>query len=99
VKTEGFFVPFSKKGVNNTGRRIFKGMENGDKSKDFLRFQVNRKVTNLYKNFLFMVEDLYNSGDLDEESFQRIRKRILDYGNDTIREIEENLDNFEFKLK
>jgi|TARA_B100001105_G_C22345240_1_gene423139 nucleoid-associated protein YejK len=74
-------------------------MENGDKSKDFLRFQVNRKVTNLYKNFLFMVEDLYNNREIDEETFQRIRKRILDYGNDTIREIEENLDNFEFKLK
>jgi nucleoid-associated protein YejK len=92
-------VPFSKKRVINTGRRILKGMENGDKSKDFLRFQVNRKVTNLYKNFLFMVEDLYNSGEISEESFQRLRKRILDYGNDTIREIEENLDNFEFKLK
>ena len=74
-------------------------MENGDKSKDFLRFQVNRKVTNLYKNFLFMVEDLYDSGEISEESFQRLRKRVLDYGNDTIREIEENLDNFEFKLK
>ena len=74
-------------------------MENGDKSKDFLRFQVNRKVTNLYKNFLFMVEDLYNNREIDEETFQRIRKRILDYGNDTIREIEENLDNFDIELK
>lgn len=74
-------------------------MENGDKSKDFLRFQVNRKVTNLYKNFLFMIEDLYNSGEISEESFQRLRKRVLDYGNDTIREIEENLDSFDFKLK
>jgi nucleoid-associated protein YejK len=92
-------VSFSKKCVINTGRRILKGMEHGDKSKDFLRFQVNRKVTNLYKNFLFMVEDLHDSGEISEESFQRLRKRVLDYGNDTIREIEENLDNFEFKLK
>lgn len=76
-----------------------KGMDNGNKSKDFLRFQVNRKVTNLYKNFLFMVEDLYNSKEISEESFQRVRKRVLDYGNDTIREIEENMENFEFKLK
>lgn len=74
-------------------------MDNGNKSKDFLRFQVNRKVTNLYKNFLFMVEDLYNSKEISEESFQRVRKRVLDYGNDTIREIEENMENFEFKLK
>ena len=88
-------MPSSKKCVINIGRRILKGMENGDKSKDFLRFQVNRKVTNLYKNFLFMVEDLHNSGEIEEESFQRLRKRILDYGNDTIREIEENLDSFD----
>ena len=46
-----------------------------------------------------MVEDLHNSGEIEEESFQRLRKRILDYGNDTIREIEENLDSFDFKLK
>ena len=37
--------------------------------------------------------------DIPEEEFQRIRKRILDYGNDTIIEIDENLDNFEIKLK
>lgn len=74
-------------------------MDNGNKSKDFLRFQVNRKVTNLYKNFLFMVEDLYNSKEISEETFQRVRKRVLDYGNDTIREIEENMENFDFKLK
>lgn len=74
-------------------------MDNGNKSKDFLRFQVNRKVTNLYKNFLFMVEDLYNSKEISEETFQRVRKRVLDYGNDTIREIEENMENFDVKLK
>ena len=75
-------------------------MENGNKSKDFVRFQINRKVTNLYKQFLFILEDLDGDGyDIPEEVFQKHRKRVLDYGNDTIREIEENLDNFEIKLK
>jgi hypothetical protein len=37
--------------------------------------------------------------DIPEEEYQRIRKRILDYGNDTIREMEENLENFDIKLK
>ena len=75
-------------------------MEKGDKSREFINFQIQRKVVNLYKNFLFMLEDLKDQGyDIPEEEFQRIRKRILDYGNDTIREIDENLDNFEIKLK
>jgi hypothetical protein len=84
------------------GKRIQprRSMEKGDKSREFINFQIQRKVVNLYKNFLFMLEDLKDQGyDIPEEEFQRIRKRILDYGNDTIREIDENLDNFEIKLK
>ena len=66
----------------------------------FLVFQLRRKVVNLYKNYLFILEDLKKDGyDIPEEEYQRIRKRILDYGNDTIREIEENVENFDIKLK
>ena len=36
---------------------------------------------------------------MDEESYQRYRKRILDHGNDLIREIEEDLDKFDIKLR
>jgi hypothetical protein len=57
-------------------------------------------VVNLYKNYLFILEDLQKDGyNIPEEEYQRIRKRILDYGNDTIREIEENLENFDIELK
>ena len=71
-----------------------------DKSKSFLVFLLRRKVVNLYKNYLFILEDLKKDGyDIPEEEYQRIRKRILDYGNDTIREIEENVENFDIKLK
>ena len=71
-----------------------------DKSQSFLVFQLRRKVVNLYKNYLFILEDLKKDGyDIPEEEYQRIRKRILDYGNDTIREIEENVENFDIKLK
>ena len=71
-----------------------------DKVKEFLQFQVRRKVTNLYKNFLFILEDLKeNEYDISEESYQRQRKRVLDFGNDTIREIEETLKNLDIKLK
>ncbi len=71
----------------------------GEKAKDFLKFQMRRKVTNLYKNFLFILEDSSDSGYNSQEAYQRNRKRILDYGNDTIREIEELLQSADVKLK
>jgi len=71
-----------------------------EKVKDFVKFQVRRKVTNLYKNFLFILEDMGSEeSELTEESYQHYRKRILDHGNDTIREIDECLDNLEIKIK
>jgi hypothetical protein len=75
-------------------------MENREKEKDFLKFQVTRKVTNLYKNFLFILEDLQEEDyNISDESYKRSRKRVLDYGNDSIREIEEYLDKFDIRLK
>lgn len=75
-------------------------MEKREKEKDFLKFQVTRKVTNLYKNFLFILEDLQDEDyNISEESYKRSRKRVLDYGNDSIREIEEYLDKFDIRLK
>ena len=83
-----------------------KGMEKdnereGIPDSNFLQFQVRRKVTNLYKNFLFILEDLQESEGtkISPEAYKRGRKRVLDYGNDTIREIEEDLSNFDIKLK
>lgn len=71
-----------------------------EKVKGFVKFQVRRKVTNLYKNFLFILEDLkdkeYYSSD---EEYQKSRKRVLDLGNDLIRDIEETLDNVDITLK
>ena len=73
----------------------------GNPDSNFLQFQVRRKVTNLYKNFLFILEDLQESEGtkISPEAYKRGRKRVLDYGNDTIREIEEDLSNFDIKLK
>ena len=71
-----------------------------DKAKQFAIFQVNRKVTNLYKQFLFILEDLQEQGyNIPEQQFQRIRKRVLDHGNDCIRETEEYLESFDIDLR
>lgn len=76
-------------------------MENGDpKIKEYLLFQFRRKIINLYKQFLFILEDVDNSKyNMTDEAYQKYRKRILDAGNDTIREIEEDISKFDFKLK
>jgi|TARA_Y100000310_G_scaffold129662_1_gene128814 hypothetical protein len=72
----------------------------GDKVREFLQFQIRRKVTNLYKNFLFILEDLKSEQyNMPDEVYQRHRKRVLDHGNDAIREIEECLNNLEIKIK
>ncbi len=73
-------------------------MEN-DKVKDFLQFQVRRKITSLYKNFLFILEDIKDKEYNSEEDYQRHRKRVLDFGNDTVREIEETLESLYIKIK
>lgn len=72
----------------------------GGKAKNFLSFQVNRKVTSLYKSFLFILEDLQDSGyNISDSVFQRYRKRVLDNGNDAIREIEEILEKLKIDLE
>jgi len=62
---------------------------------NFFAFQTRRKITNLYKQFFFILEDLQVDGvKIPEETHKRIRKRILDMGNDCIRELEEYFEKF-----
>lgn len=77
-------------------------MDQGDpKLREYILFQFRRKITNLYKNCLFILEDTVNSSynNTKDETYQKSRKRILDHGNDTIREIEEELSKIDLKLK
>jgi hypothetical protein len=74
-------------------------MEN-DPIKDITLFQIKRKITNIYKNFFFILEDLSDSGyNINDETYQKIRKRILDNANDAVREIEENFSKINITLK
>lgn len=68
--------------------------------KEFIIFHSRRKVINLCKNFLILAEDLKDKRQaITDEDYQKTRKRVLDYGNDTIREIEESLETFDIRLK
>ena len=70
------------------------------KLQEYVQFQISRKITQLYKNFLFILEDLRAQGyDITDEDYQRARKRVLDHGNDSIREIEECLKDLDIRLK
>ena len=69
------------------------------KEKDYLSFQVRRKVTNLFKNYFIILEDLVRENpSISQEKYNQIRKRILDYSNDTIREIEQDIEQFKISL-
>ena len=74
-------------------------MEN-DALKDITLFQIKRKITNIYKNFFFILEDLGDSGyNINDETYQKMRKRILDNANDAFREIEESFSKLNITLK
>ena len=71
--------------------------EEPDKGREFIKFHHKRKSINLCKSFLFLLEDLKGTS-ITEEKYQKIRKRVLDMGNDSIREFDEHLENFEIKI-
>ena len=66
---------------------------------DLVKGFVYRDVKKLYLSFLYALEDLKSQDKITDDEFQRMRKRVLDYGNNCYRNIEEELDNFDFKLK
>jgi len=68
------------------------------KLKEYIFFQNRLKITNLYKNFLILLENLReDSYNISDDKYQRLRKRILDAGNDAIRQFEEELNNIDLK--
>jgi hypothetical protein len=62
----------------------------GEKAKEFLNFQHRRKVIGLCKAYLVLIEDIKNeNGCIDDKQYTKIRKKVLDAGNDVVREMEE----------
>lgn len=75
-------------------------MDGDSKAKDFIVFHNKRKVINLCKTLLIFLKDIQeNDEPISDESYQKIRKRILDNGNDSIREFEESLESFDIRFK
>lgn len=70
-----------------------------DPAKDFLVFQEQRRTMSLCKILLTFLEDLKeNKKCISDKEYQRFRKRILDHGNDSIREFEEYVSRLKVNL-
>lgn len=65
---------------------------------EFVQGFIYRDIKKLYLTFLYMLEDLKSNDQITEEEFQRLRKRVLDHGNNCYRNIEEELNSFDFNL-
>lgn len=75
-------------------------LKNNDKIKEYVLFQINRKITDLFKSFLNTIEDLRDDQyNISETRMQKMRKRTLDAGNECIRELEEYFSKLDVKLK
>jgi len=66
---------------------------------NFVIAAVTGEIKKLYLSFLYSSEDLVKTGKLSEEDYQWLRKRILDYGNNSIRNIDVQLNSFDFSFK
>jgi hypothetical protein len=64
----------------------------------FIRSYIEKEIKKLYISYLYSVEDLNASGVLSDETFNKMRKRILDSGNDCIRNIQDQLECLDFKI-
>lgn len=94
-------------------------MDNSDKVKEIILFQVNRSIVNFYKSHLTMIEDLQRDHEamlkkvekktskefsqsidtFDNDKYNYIRKKTLDAGNDIVRELEQNLEKLQIRIK
>lgn len=67
-------------------------------NKDFgyVSFLGEKSVKFLYKDYLRLLEDLFEKHSIPEEDFEKARNRVLDKGNDSIRFFKEQVDNYYF---
>ena len=69
----------------------------GIHNRDLVNHLIHSHVTKLFKNNLALFEE-YKDKVITQADLEVIRKRILDSGNDTIREIQSLIDVFDFYL-
>lgn len=64
----------------------------------FVSVFLQKEIKKLYLSFLYSLEDLRNDNCISEDQFIKLRKRVLDHGNNCYRNIQEQLDSLDIKL-
>ena len=76
------------------GKHVDKKEDNWhDKSKKKLKASIRQKMKRIYVGILDSLDKERADGKLDESTFKKIRSKILNMGNDQIRNMESELDN------
>jgi hypothetical protein len=66
---------------------------------NLISLQTHKEITNLYKTFLEILEDIrINQSTITPEFYEQLRKRILDKGNSTERSLLSFLEYFDFQI-
>jgi hypothetical protein len=67
---------------------------------NIITVQTHKEITRLYKHFLEIIEDIRNQCPdcLPQERYEHIRKRVLDNGNESARQLLAFLDYFDFTI-
>lgn len=96
--------------------------QNSYQPDSILEFSIKRNITNLFKDFLVILENieqdhdealnklvktlppesqkqLYLADHFTDEKVEQIRKRILSRGNDAIRAIQQDMQNYSINFK
>ncbi len=66
---------------------------------NYIATRIQRDVKSLFLELIYVLEDLKATRQIDDVEFQRLRKRILDRGNNVSRGLLDELDNFNLNLK
>lgn len=61
----------------------------------FFSFLITRSIKTVYVNQLRQIEDLLEEGAIDQDKFERMRNRILDCGNEQIRNCQETIEQYQ----
>ena len=72
--------------------------EQGIHNRDFVNLQIHAHITRLFKNNLVLFDAIKEKYKVSKEDGEDIRKKVLDAGNDTIRDMQNLIDVFDFYL-
>ena len=62
--------------------------------KEYLKFKVYQHIKNVFKNALLILEEMADREQISEEDFDFYRKRVLDNGNENIRNLTQEIEKF-----